>query len=821
MRKYNHPLLKGSASLLVVTIMLAGAPVFAQQPGAAGGYNMSIPAKPLLAALADFTAATGIQIVRPGGAPIAGNSAPVSGTLPPGVAIDRLLSGTGLSWRLVDRRTIALYRPGEAVPVQAVADGSTALETVTVEGDQAWGPVGGLVATQTGAATKTGADVLTLAQSVTTVSREQVEKQGARTVEEALNYSSGINTQIAGLNNSQDILSIRGFSGENQYLDGLSIPMGTLTGARIEPYGLERLDLVRGPSSSLYGEMPPGGIVSMTSKRPTGEPFREVRLQYGNNGQASAAFDLSGPVDPDRTLLYRLTGLTSLDGTQVDFEDRKRIFVAPAFTWKPDEDTSFTLLGQYQKDRGLQAFQVLPVYGTLWDNPGFGSISPDLYHGEPSFDRYIHEQWSVGYAFEHRFDETFTIRQNLQSRRHKVDSHAVSSATLDPGTSLGYDRWLSAETQDDSVFAVDTSLEAKFDTGPFSHTALLGIDYRRSTGDYTFATDGGAAGLTLDFYNPVYSGSSALAVPLDLWSHDWQQQRQIGVYAQDQIEFGGWTLVASGRQDWADGRSRDEMTGIDGTPTRNSRFTGRLGLSYLFDNGIAPYASVSSSFNPLSGSTFDGAPFEPTTALQYEAGIKYRPEAFDALFSASVFEITQQNILTPDPDAVHIAAMPWAKVQLGEGRVRGLELEARGELGHGFSLIGAYTYLQSEITRGTGADTTIGNDLPTTPRHQAALWLDYTAQDGALEGVSIGGGLRYKGANYGDADNVFKAPGVLLADAAIRYDFKALSPDYEGLTFALNASNLLDKVYVANCQSEISCSFGSRRSVVATLNYQW
>lgn len=815
MQKFSRSLLVGSALLLGA---MAGQPARAQSE-LTGNVNLSIPGKPLLAALADFTAATGIQIVRPGGAPISGKTAGVTGTVSPDAAIRQILGGTGLSYRFVDSRTIAIFRTGEAIPNLNVNDGSTALETITVDGDQAWGPVDGLVASRTAAATKTGADVLTLAQSVSTVSREQVEKQGARTVEEALNYASGVSTQISGVNNSQDILSIRGFSGENQYLDGLSIPTGTLTGARIEPYGLERLDILRGPSSSLYGEMPPGGIVSMTSKRPTDEIFREVRLQYGNNEQASAAFDFSGPVDQDDTFLYRLTGLGSLDDTHVDFENKKRVFIAPALTWKPDEDTTFTLLGQYQKDRSLQAFQVLPVYGTLWDNPGFGKIAPDVYHGEPSFDHYIHEQASIGYAFEHRFDDGLILRQNLQSRRQTVDSHAISSATLDPGTSVGYGRWISAETQDDRVFAVDTNLEAKFDTGAASHTTLLGLDYRLTTGQYTFATDGGAAGLTLDFYNPIYQ--DALTVPLELWSHDWQEQRQIGIYAQDQIEIGGWNIIASGRYDWVRGESRNEMTGDYGTPTKDSKFTGRLGVSYLFDNGISPYASISTSFNPLSGSTFDGTPYAPTTALQYEAGIKYRPQAFNALFSASVFDITQQNILTPDPDPDHIATMPWAKVQLGEGRVRGLELEARAEFGNGFSLISAYTFLNSEITKGTGKDTTLGNDLPTTPRHQAALWLDYTVPDGTLEGLSFGGGVRYKGANYGDADNVFKAPGVVLVDAAIRYDFKALSPDYDGVTFALNGSNLFDKVYVANCQSTISCSFGSRRSVVATLNYRW
>lgn len=720
----------------------------------------------------------------------------------------------------------AIYLPmavaiGASAAIAQEGDADLLLDAieVTSERETAWGPIDGIFATESAAGTKTEAPIVTTPQSLSVIGAEQIRMQAAATVDAAVRYTPGVNSSAAGLNNSQDIVAIRGFSGENQFLDGLALPAGTLTSPRIEPYGLERITVLRGPASALYGATPPGGLLDMVSKRPTDYPLREVRLQAGNDDMATAALDVGGPIGAEGVLAWRLVGLVGQDGTQVDFDDVKRTFIAPSLTWRPTDATSITFLAQYQKDTSLQAFQVLPVYGTLRDNPGWGHLPTSRYIGEPFFDSYEHEHRSVGYALEHAFDNGLLLRQNLQYREQSVDSQAVSAATVTPGSPIGTDRWVSAETQDDTLFAVDTNLSGGFVTGPVAHQLMAGIDYRTLTARYTFATDGGTTMPTLDLWDPVYA--RGIARPTDLWSNDRNGQRQTGVYVQDEASLGRWTVFGNARHDWVTTSYTDELAGTPKTDTDDTATTGRLGVSYLLDNGLAPYAMVSSSFDPLVGTTFDGDPYVPTTAVQYEAGLKYQPAGGDVFLSAAVFQITQDDILTPDPDPAHIEAMPWAQVQLGQARVRGFEAEGRAALADDLQLIGAYTYLASEITEGTAADATLGNDLPMTPRNQAALWLDYTIPSGPLAGLGVGGGIRYKGSNYGDAANEFEMPAVTLYDAALRYDFGNLRPDFAGASLALNATNFFDEVYVANCQRLDACSYGERRRLVATLTYQF
>lgn len=400
-----------------------------------------------------------------------------------------------------------------------------------------------------------------------------------------------------------------------------------------------------------------------------------------------------------------------------------------------------------------------------------------------------------------------------------MDSQAVSSATVTPGSPIGTDRWVSAETQDDTLFAVDTNLSGVFETGPVAHGLLAGLDFRDLTARYSFATDAGTTVPTLDLWDPVYAAH--VERPTDVWSRDRNGQQQVGVYLQDEATAGRWTVFGNLRHDWVTTTYRDELAGTPETSTDDSASTGRLGVSYLTDGGVAPYAMVSTSFDPLVGTTFDGTPYRPTTAVQYELGVKMQSPGRQIFLAAAVFQITQDDILTADPDPAHIEAMPWAQVQLGQARVRGFEAEARAALADGLDVIGAYTYLDSEITEGTAGDATVGNDLPMTPPHQAALWLDYAVPSGPLAGVGVGGGVRYKGANYGDAENLFRAPPATLWDAALRYDLSALRPDLAGATLALNATNLFDRTYVANCQRLDACSYGERRRLVATLTYRF
>lgn len=371
------------------------------------------------------------------------------------------------------------------------------------------------------------------------------------------------------------------------------------------------------------------------------------------------------------------------------------------------------------------------------------------------------------------------------------------------------------------TITLDNQAQAVFNTGAVHQTVLLGADYRhRDSRDIRAAS----AAPELDVFNPVYGRPVARPDPdsfnvLDRNSRD-RERDQLGLYGQDQIRYGGWILTLGGRYDWAtaDSLEDDRPTGTQiRTRQDDEAFTYRTGLGYVFDSGFAPYFSYSESFEPEAGADFSGKPFEPTTGQQYEVGVKYQPLGYKAFITLSAFHLTQQNLVTPDPDPRR-AALGFS-VQIGEARVRGVELEGKASLTEGLDLTAAYAYLDTEITRSESPGEQ-GNRLPFTPDHQASAWLDYTFQGGALAGFGLGGGVRYVGSNFGEATNISEVPSYPLFDAAVHYDLGKVHQSLGGTRLAVNLSNLLDREYLTSC-SESFCEFGDRRTIYASLRYNW
>ena len=681
-------------------------------------------------------------------------------------------------------------------------------------GERATGPVVGYLASQSATGTKTDTPILTTPQSISVVTKDQIADQGAQNLVEALRYTPSVSLDTFGATTIFDAVKLRGFDAP-RYLDGLRLPFdpGTQFAVpKIETYGLERVEVLRGPSASLYGQTDPGGLINMVSKRPTATPQHEIIGTFGSFNRFQGAFDSSGPIDKNGEFLYRIVGLGySTDGQQ-DFVHQNKVFIAPSLTWRPTTDTSFTILSQYQNidNKGWQQYVPGDAAG-LRPNP-FGRIPYSRYIGEPSVDGYKLEQFSVGYALEHRFDNNLQFRSNFRYFDVKNNVAGVRSEGLLPDfrTALRSFNYVNSAAQN---VALDNQIQADFATGPLIHTVLAGFDYQRqdSTSNYKFAFIA-----PIDVFAPVYGAPVPPASTLAPFIDTQTTAKQAGLYLQDQVKLDRWTLTLTGRQDWAQADTISKaFFPAAGTYLQNDRATtGRAGLNYLFDNGISPYVNYSTSFVPTSGTDQFGALFKPTTGEGAEIGVKFRPLGSNLLLTAALFDTTQQNVLTADPTNVIFS------VQTGEVRVRGIELEARGNVTRELEIIGAYSKLDPKVTKSN--DGFVGNYLPNTALQQAALWTKYTFYDGPVAGLGIGGGVRYVGQSYGNNANTILIPDYTLFDATVSFDFKYLRPDLKGWSAQINATNLTNKYYVASCLTGLPyCGLGSARTVLGTVKYAW
>ncbi|XSG82595.1 MAG: TonB-dependent siderophore receptor [Methyloligella sp. ZOD6] len=679
--------------------------------------------------------------------------------------------------------------------------------SATDDMESAYGPVDGIVATRSATGMKTDTPIVEIPQTVSVITADQIEVQGAQTISQALRYTPGLLTQPNGASSVYDESRIRGFT-PLYYLDGMVLPLDQFFATpRMEPFGLERIEVLQGPASVLYGQNSPGGLVNMVSKKPTEDPFGEIELQTGSHDRRQGAFDIGGPVDKNEKVLYRLTMLARDAGTEVDYTKDNRFFIAPALTFKPDADTELTILTSYGKDESDYPHQYLPAQGTLRFNPN-GRIPRSRNVGEPSWDDFDREQWWVGYAFEHRLNDTWQVRQNLRYASVDVDFDALRGEGLLPDMRTLIRSAVGLRAAADT-FTVDNQLQGDFRTGALEHTMVFGLDYLRTDADFRQTLAFPVA--PIDIYNPTYG---APIPPLAATIENSQLVDQTGVYLQDQIKLDRWILTLGGRHDWASAEVQDYLAGTAASQN-DSDFSWRAGLGYMFDNGLTPYFSYSTSFQPQIGISVDGTPFDPATGEQYEVGIKYQPVGTDALFTIAAFDLTRENFLTQDP-------VTFISRQNGKARVRGIELEAKVSLTDHLVVIASYAYLDSKITESDNP-LEIGRPLELTPENQASAWLDYMFDRGVLDGLRVGGGVRYVGNYLGEtvsADPIV-VPSYTLFDAMVSYDLGKFSPKLDGTELALNLTNLSDEYYVTYCYTEVYCSLGQGRMVLGSLRYRW
>ncbi|MCJ8157217.1 TonB-dependent siderophore receptor [Sphingomonas sp. LaA6.9] len=761
---------------------------------------------------------------------------------------------------LVGLSRVALITSAQTAPVPAFAEGADdtiANDTIVVTGVQEKG---------TGSGTKTDTPLMETPQSITVIDNEELTRRNALSINQALTYVAGVSpNQRGGMVTRYDQLILRGFA-PGLYLDGMRLIAGPYSTPQIDFNRVDHIDVVKGPASVLYGNSTPGGLVNLTSKLPEADAFGRIELQAGNYDALRGAIDVNQPLDADGRLLFRVVGGWQKSDGLTAMTESERYHVSPMLTIAPGPDTSFTLVAGYQHSPSGGGYSGVPAYGSVLPNPG-GELPRDINTGDPGYERYNHHQRSIAAFFRHDFNEHLTFRSNARFQNNELSYrqlYVAGFATTGTGVNRNSNysiitRGGGGADEDYDTLTLDNHLNAKFATGALRHNVLVGIDYQNITGENVqqFNTGQTANPVTsipnLNLFNPVYGGtlpSFDLTALSAGYVNTYGKRNQVGIYLQDQIAIGRLQLIASGRYDWYDQTTRNKKiaAGQPGAVTTLSQtaFTMRLGALYEFEFGVSPYFSYSESFEPQAGQTWDGIPFDPVTGRQYEAGVKFQPKGTNAIFTASAYDLRRQKVPVGDPAAGTGGIPTNAQIQIGEVRVRGVELEGRGEITPGFDIVVAGTYTDAIITKGapaiaptatnSGTPTTTGTRQLGTPEWLASTFLSYdlgrnTGIEGPLGGLTFGGGVRYVGGsdgttNYAVINGVttfqrFHTDGFVLVDALLGYDLGRVSTALEGVSLALNAANLFDKRHVSACPFQNSCYFGAGRTVMGSVRFGW
>lgn len=702
---------------------------------------------------------------------------------------------------------------GWSVQAQSAGDNTTLAPIVLQSGNEtATGPVKGYVAKQSTTGSKTDTPLNEIPQAVSVVGREEMSDRGVvNKIDEALRYTPGVDAAPFGSDPDTDWIYIRGFDASQTglYLDGMQLYGYGFGAFQIDPFMLERVEVLKGPASVLYGGGNAGGIVNEVRKRPTDDPYYYTEIGINTDGNAFTGFDVSDKLDESGVYSYRLTGKIAGGEGYSDYQNDLRGFIMPQLTISPDESTKLNIWamasGLDQRHTGNGFF---PYVGTVVDAP-FGKIPRDAFLSEPGIDTGWYSQQMIGYDLEHEFDNDWKVSSSARYghlKKYEDYDYAFGYVNTTDPADPGYyqiNRIGFTGRSEVNTFTIDNHLEGKVDTGSLEHTVLLGLDYKY------YQLDNNQAATTatpVDPRDPVYGAPQ----PDNLvYSNQLITQQQVGIYGQDQIRFGdGWLVTLNGRYDYVHTDTDNRATAYGTSPDYNfdkSAASGRAGLAYEFDNGLTPYASVGTFFNPTVA--VSATPNnKPEEGEQYEVGVKYDPSFIDGTFTASLFHLNRRNVVVTDP-ATFLAE------QIGEVESRGIELEGKVNLDQNWKMLASFSYTDLDV-KDDIVPAYVGKKPWLVPATTASLWLDYTVTEGTLEGLSLGAGVRYQGESYADRLNAFKVPDATVFDAAVRYR----KDGWEG---SVNVTNLFDKDYVKGCQGVSTCGYGDARTITFKLSKVW
>ena len=718
--------------------------------------------------------------------------------------------------------TAALTALSLATVVHADAAVDTDSNAVIRTGDDIL-VVGTRTATDSSSGTKTDTPLIETPQSISVVTSDTISDLGLQNLNQSLRYVAGITPESRGASAEVfDQFYLRGFQ-VDQYLDGLRLfnsPTG-YANPQVDISRVDRYEIVKGPASVLYGSASPGGLVAIDSKLPQQQDFYgSVAGTYGSYDLYRADADVGGRTGQ---VAYRLYGSVNGSHSQTQFGKRRRETVSGAVTLFGNSSTSLTVLGNYSHDPYNGNYGVYPAGATLFANPN-GRVSTRFYGGEPG-DRFKREQAAGTYIFRHDFGGGWVFRS---SGRYQYVSSALgiyyTSGSILPDTDsqvVGRSSYATREKL--NAWTFDNQLAGEVQMGDIKHTLLFGADRQvlHATENFAF---GGAN--PINIYNPVYGTNATIpagdidAVPPPVFGGSYASRlRQQGVYAQDQLALGGFRLTLSGRYDWA-------RTALYGSAKKDEKFTYRVGGLYLTDFGLSPYVSYSTSFQPnVNLVTNDGVTFsaaKPTTGRQIEGGLKYQPSGTQILLTASVFRITQNDVVVSSP--------LFVSFQTGRVRSKGVEFEATAPLPYGFNTRLAFSRQSVKTVRDTAFPQRVGKGLYGVGKGNITAFLEWAPRDGQFAGFQVGGDVRHVmsvfAGGIGDPrfPNGLRSPSYTLFDALVSYNLAKMSPRLEGLKLQVNATNLFDKRHLTSCYLDYQsdwCWYGTRRTVQGTISYRW
>lgn len=685
---------------------------------------------------------------------------------------------------------------GGPVLAQEASEG-VLLREVTVSG----GSGTGYLPRRNAAATKTDTPLRETAAAVSVVTAGVIEDQAVTSVAQALRYTAGVSSEYRGASNMSDEAYIRGFGYAPRYVDGLLINGQS---QQIDAWMLDSVAVIKGPAAMFYGQSSPGGLIDASTKKADGSTVNRLGFSTGSHSRAETRFDFARPV-AGTGLSWRIVGLAGQHDTQEQGLTVRRVALAPSLHWQLSEQTALTLTASYKREpyAGYRNFRT--ALGTLTPT-SHGFVPKDFLAGDPAIERSDRTSRSLGYSIEHRFSDALVLRHKARVSESDWHLRTLVWDRIDPAADHLIERSYTNTYEDKRQAVADTHVEYRFDTGAAQHRLVAGFDVQ-----YTNTLNRQTAGIaapSIDWTNPVYGNLVYPNTPIPPGST--ARVRQMGVYLQDQITIGGLHLQAGLRFDRA---SNINTNNANGTTTRfdSKALTGRLGALYDWGNGLATYASYSTSFEPVTTVPIAGqAPFKPTEGRQFELGAKWANADESLLVTAAVYDLRQSNVLKSIPGSA-----PARSEQVGEIRSRGFELEAQGRIGERFSLIGAYAYNDSRISKSSIA-AEIGRRNDRIPVQQLSLWGKYEFDNGFDAAL----GIRHMGKSF-DRSNTLTVPAVTLLDVAFGYDLGRRDSRFEGLRAQINVSNLTDKFYTASCASAVACFVGNGRTVTAALDYRW
>ncbi|PRY75470.1 iron complex outermembrane receptor protein [Yoonia maritima] len=697
-------------------------------------------------------------------------------------ATQHMLVRSGLKIALLSCTAIAFPAAGFAQDTQSQMLGTITLDTASDEET--------VVASSTTSSSKTDTDLLDAPASVSVVTAKEVEARGAQNLEQVLSYTSGVMVNEWGGDDRYDAFRIRGFDqlANGTYRDGLPVRGEFFTFGRREPYAFERIEVLKGSNSSLFGLNAPGGLVNGVTKRPTGEAFAETYVTLGEDHSEVGA-DFGNTLNDDGSLSYRVTTKVQDGAYGYDYSTDDRRYLAVGLTYAPTNATTLTFLADYKEHDSV---------------PGVGfsdtlDVDIDTFLGEPDFNKMDTVESNIGFQFDHDFGGGLSFGSTARYMELDLTYEQVYGATSDPTAA----RSAFAVDGHSEQFAIDNRLQYERSFGRVESQTLVGLEYTWFQMDEA-SKYGSASGI--DANDPNYCGTACITVPdYIVWA---PELKTTSLYVQEELTFDDrWIATLGGRYDVIDMASNvsyDVYSGIDTTVPEDTveAFTKRFGLTYKATNDLSVYANYSESFQP----NLTNISLESQEGEQYELGMKYRPAGMNALFTASIFDLTQTNVNTQ--------VSPTESRQIGEVNVRGLELETKAEISNNFSLLSSYAYWDAEIVD-DGIATNEGNRPARLPKHIASVWANYAIEDlDSLGDMNFGLGARFMGQTFGDDANTTNVKSYTVVDAAFGYAVT------ENVDLQLNVTNLFDTEYMTTSYYG-SEYYGDGRTTRATLKYTW